>query len=139
MTRRSLWSRFALAATFLVVLAVAPSVTAGERIVAIGDIHGNYDGFVSILQRAGLVDRDTHWIGGETTLVQTGDIFDRGLGVFKVLDLLMRLEGEAAAAGGQVIVLLGNHEGMNLTGFYRDDGVILAVPERTVPNGARLS
>jgi hypothetical protein len=120
MTRRSLWSRFALAATFLVVLAVAPSVTAGERIVAIGDIHGNYDGFVSILQRAGLVDQDTHWIGGETTLVQTGDIFDRGLGVFKVLDLLMRLEGEAAAAGGQVIVLLGNHEGMNLIGFFRD-------------------
>jgi hypothetical protein len=102
------------------VLAAAPSVTAGERIVAIGDIHGNYDGFVSILQRAGLVDEDTHWIGGETTFVQTGDIFDRGLEVFKVLDLLMRLEGEAAAAGGKVIVLLGNHEGMNLVGFFRD-------------------
>jgi hypothetical protein len=101
-------------------LAMASTGVAGERIVAIGDIHGNYDGFVSILQRAGLVDDDVHWIGGDTTLVQTGDIFDRGVDVFKVLDLLMRLEKEAAAAGGQVIVLLGNHEGMNLVGFFRD-------------------
>jgi hypothetical protein len=101
-------------------LAVVPSVTAGERIVAIGDIHGNYDGFVSILQRAGLVDDEAHWIGGETTFVQTGDIFDRGVEVFEVLDLLMRLEQEAAAVGGRVIVLMGNHEGMNLVGFFRD-------------------
>jgi hypothetical protein len=100
---------------------VAGSAFAGEeRIVAIGDIHGNYEGFVSILQQAGLVDDDTHWIGGKTTLVQTGDVFDRGVQVFEVLDLLMRLEKEAAAAGGQVVCLLGNHEGMNLMGFYRD-------------------
>jgi hypothetical protein len=104
----------------LAALAVASTVVAGERIVAIGDIHGNYDGFVSILQRAGLVDDDVHWIGGDTTFVQTGDIFDRGLEVFEVLDLLMRLQEEAAAAGGEVIVLLGNHEGMNLVGFFRD-------------------
>ncbi len=78
------------------------------------------DGFVSILKRAGLVDGETHWIGGNTTFVQTGDVFDRGVEVRKVLDLLMRLEEEAAAAGGEVIALLGNHEGMNLTGFYRD-------------------
>jgi hypothetical protein len=104
----------------MAVLAAASSVTAGERIVAIGDIHGNYEGFVSILQRAGLVDDETHWIGGDTTFVQTGDIFDRGVEIFEVLDLLMRLEQEAAAAGGKVIVLLGNHEGMNLVGFFRD-------------------
>ena len=120
MTRKSKSSRFAVAVAILAALAVVSTVTAGERVVAIGDIHGNYDGFVSILQRAELVDDDAHWIGGETTFVQTGDIFDRGLEVFKVLDLLMRLEQEAAAAGGQVIVLLGNHEGMNLVGFFRD-------------------
>jgi len=120
MTRRSISSRFAVTVAILAALAVASTVVAGERIVAIGDIHGNYDGFVSILQRAELVDDETHWIGGETTFVQTGDIFDRGLEVFKVLDLLMRLEQEAAAAGGKVIVLLGNHEGMNLVGFFRD-------------------
>lgn len=112
--------RFAVAITIFAVFVTASVVTAGERIVAIGDIHGNYGGFVSILQRAGLVDEDAHWIGGDTTFVQTGDIFDRGVEVFEVLDLLMRLEKEAAAAGGEVTVLLGNHEGMNLVGFFRD-------------------
>jgi hypothetical protein len=102
------------------VLLTASGAAAGERIVAVGDIHGSYDGLVSILQRAELIDAGTHWIGGETTLVQTGDLFDRGLQVREVLNLLMRLQGEADSAGGRVIVLLGNHEGMNLTGFYRD-------------------
>jgi len=112
--------RIAVALTILAVFATTSAVVAGERIVAIGDIHGNYDGLVSILQRAGLVDNDVHWIGGETTFVQTGDIFDRGVEVFEVLDLLMRLQKEAETAGGKVIVLLGNHEGMNLVGFFRD-------------------
>ena len=102
------------------VLLTASGAAAGERIVAVGDVHGSYDGLVSILQRAELIDAETHWIGGEATLVQTGDLFDRGLQVREVLDLLMRLQGEADSAGGRVIVLLGNHEGMNLTGFYRD-------------------
>jgi len=113
-------SWFAVALAIVAVFTMASAAAAGERIVAIGDIHGNYDGFVSILQRAGLVDGEAHWIGGDTTFVQTGDIFDRGIEVFEVLDLLMRLEQEAEAAGGQVIVLLGNHEGMNLVGFFRD-------------------
>ena len=120
MTRRSISFRIAVTVAVLAALASASNGFAGERIVAIGDIHGEYDGFVSVLQRAGLVDGDASWIGGEATLVQTGDIFDRGLEVFKVLDLLMRLEQEAAAVGGQVIVLLGNHDGMNLVGFFRD-------------------
>jgi len=102
------------------VLLTASGAAAGERIVAVGDVHGSYDGLVSILQRAELIDAGVHWIGGEATLVQTGDLFDRGLQVREVLDLLMRLQGEADSAGGRVIVLFGNHEGMNLTGFYRD-------------------
>ncbi len=102
------------------ILLTASSAAAGERIVAVGDVHGSYDGLVSILQRAELIDAETHWIGGEATLVQTGDLFDRGLQVREVLDLLMRLQKEADSAGGRVIVLIGNHEGMNLTGFYRD-------------------
>jgi hypothetical protein len=52
--------------------------------------------------------------------VQTGDYFDRGTGVRDVVDLLMRLEGEARRAGGRVDVLLGNHEGMNLLHDFRD-------------------
>ena len=103
----------------LVVLA-APAALAADRVVAIGDVHGAYDALVSILQRTQLIDAENHWIGGQATLVQTGDLLDRGVMVREVMDLLMRLQQEAAAAGGRVIVLLGNHEGMNLTGFYRD-------------------
>ncbi len=102
------------------ILLTAFGAAAGERIVAVGDIHGSYDGLVSILQRAELIDAETHWIGGEATLVQVGDIFDRGLHLREALDLLIRLQEEADLAGGRVIVLLGNHEGMNLTGFFRD-------------------
>ncbi len=107
-------------AVTLTALSALSVAGAGERVVAVGDIHGNFDGFVSILKRAELVDEDLHWVGGSTTFVQTGDIFDRGAEVRKVLDLLMRLEDEAARAGGKVVVLIGNHEGMNLIGFYRD-------------------
>ena len=92
--------RLALMTVLMATLLASGAAFADDRIVAIGDIHGNFEGFVSILQRAGLVDDDLRWIGGETTLIQTGDIFDRGVDVRKVLDLLMRLEGEAAAAGG---------------------------------------
>jgi hypothetical protein len=96
-----------------------PAAEAG-RIVAVGDIHGEFDGFVAILQETGLVDGELRWSGGDATLVQMGDVFDRGLDVRKVLDLLMRLEKEARQAGGRVEMILGNHEAMNLTGFFRD-------------------
>jgi hypothetical protein len=49
-----------------------------------------------------------------------GDIYDRGLLVRESLDLIMRLQDEARAAGGRVECILGNHETMNLMGFYRD-------------------
>ena len=119
MIHRPIVSRFVLAAATVAVFVAASPAAAGRRVVAVGDIHGNYDGFVTILQQAGLVDEDTHWIGGDTTLVQTGDVFDRGVDIRKILDLLMRLQDEAAAAGGEVVALIGNHEGMNLMGFYR--------------------
>jgi hypothetical protein len=51
--------------------------------------------------------------------VSLGDLLDRGPESRKALDLLMRLEGEAAAAGGAVHVLLGNHEVMNIAGDLR--------------------
>ncbi len=50
-----------------------------DRLVAVGDVHGEYDGLVSILQEAALIDDQNLWIGVETTLVQTGDLVDRGL------------------------------------------------------------
>ena len=63
--------------------------------------------------------RDLRWTGGRTHLVSLGDLLDRGADSRKVMDLLMRLQGEAAAAGGQVHVVLGNHEAMNVLGDLR--------------------
>ena len=90
------------------------------RLVAIGDIHGAADAFGRILQKAGLIDGSQHWSGGTATLVQTGDYLDRGGAVRPILDLLMRLEIEARAAGGRVEVLLGNHEVMNMLRVLSD-------------------
>ena len=100
------------------VLSQAP--TPAGRIVAVGDIHGSASGLVQILRSAGLIDDKTRWSGGRSRLVQTGDFLDRGEAVREVMDLLMRLENEARAAGGRVDVLFGNHEGMNVLHDLRD-------------------
>ncbi len=90
-----------------------------NRIVALSDIHGAHDALVATLRHAGVVDDDTRWNGGETHLVITGDLVDRGAESRRVMDLVMRLEFEAPRAGGQVHLTLGNHEVMNLIGDLR--------------------
>jgi len=90
-----------------------------ETVVAIGDVHNNFDGFVAILQRAGLTGQQNHWAGGKTTFVQVGDLLDRGPKPREVMDLMMALEKEAPQAGGRVVSLLGNHEVMNMMGDLR--------------------
>jgi hypothetical protein len=97
------------------------SVQAGppESVIAIGDVHNNFDGFVAILQRTGLTGPQNHWIGGKTTFVQVGDLLDRGPKPREVMDLMMALEKEAPQAGGRVVGLLGNHEVMNMMGDLR--------------------
>lgn len=128
------WRTAALAACLLSVLLafVLPRVDAAEeipyawtgidRVVAVADLHGDYDRFVFILihPQVGLVDQNLRWIGGKAHLVQLGDVLDRGPDARKIFDLLMRLEKEAAAAGGMVHTLLGNHEEMNITGIALD-------------------
>jgi len=93
-----------------------------DRVVAVADLHGDYDRFVFILTQpgVGILDEELHWIAGKTHLVQLGDIMDRGPDAKDILDLLIRLEKEAAAVGGMVHVLIGNHEEMNITGISLD-------------------
>ena len=116
----------AAVALLLCLTAVPPHepLTAEDRprIVAIGDIHGAYDELTRLLQQVGLVDDRHRWSGGSAILVQTGDVADRGAQVREVWDLLMTLERQADAAGGQVVALLGNHETMNLMREVRDVG-----------------
>ncbi len=89
------------------------------RIVAVGDLHGDYDRFVELLTDARLVDKRLNWSGGKTHLVQLGDVLDRGRDPRKIMDLLMKLEVQAEKAGGKVHALIGNHEAMNLYGDLR--------------------
>lgn len=90
-----------------------------SRIVAVGDVHGDYDQFVKVLRAAKVIDKRNQWIAGKTRLVQTGDVLDRAANSRKVMDLLMRLEKQAKAAGGAVHALLGNHEAMVIMGDWR--------------------
>lgn len=91
-----------------------------DKIVAIGDLHGDYDNFVKILKKTELVDDELHWTGGKTHLVQTGDVLDRGRSAKDIFNLIIKLENEAEAAGGKVHMLLGNHEEMNIVGIAWD-------------------
>ena len=109
--------RTALLSLLLVTLSLGQ--TRRQRVVAIGDVHGEYNGFVAILQKTGLIDPSKHWAGGNAIFVQTGDFLDRGPQARAVMDLLMSLQKEAPRQSGRIIALLGNHEVMNMYGDLR--------------------
>lgn len=90
-----------------------------DRIVAVGDLHGDYQAWLDIARAAGIVDASGHWAGGRTTLVQLGDIVDREPDSLQIVRSLQQLQAEAPRAGGRVVVALGNHEAMNLLGDDR--------------------
>ena len=90
-----------------------------QRIVAVGDLHGDYQAWLQIARAAGLIDANGHWTGRKTDTVQLGDVTDRGSNTLKIIRSLQQLQQEAPRAGGKVVVVLGNHEAMNLLGDYR--------------------
>src|SRR5262245_58080624 len=96
--------------------------TSVERVVAFADVHGAYDDMTRLLKAAGVVNESLRWSAGRTHLISTGDMLDRGRDRGRVRDLRWGLQGEAASAGGRVHVPLGNHEAMNLLGFWRAVG-----------------
>lgn len=90
-----------------------------DRIVAIGDVHGDPEALRGCLKLSGLIDENDSWVGGKTHLVQLGDILDRGDGERDCMDLIFKLRAEAEEAGGKVHILLGNHEVMNVDLDFR--------------------
>ncbi|HET9693564.1 MAG TPA: metallophosphoesterase [Steroidobacteraceae bacterium] len=90
-----------------------------DRIVAFADVHGAYDELLRLLRESAVLDAQDRWAAGRTHLVSLGDLLDRGADSRKVMDLLIRLQAEARAAGGQLHVVLGNHEAMNVLGDLR--------------------
>lgn len=94
-----------------------PTVLPGaDRVVALGDVHGDRAAAQAALELAGVVDETGRWVGGRTVVVQLGDQLDRGDDERLLLDWFERLRIEAADAGGGFHPLIGNHEVMNVYG-----------------------
>ncbi|CAL8998892.1 unnamed protein product [Prunus brigantina] len=93
----------------------------GRRIVAVGDLHGDLDQTRCALEMAGVLSPDGQdlWTGGETVLIQLGDILDRGEDEIAILSLLRSLDIQAKDEGGAVFQVNGNHETMNVEGDFR--------------------
>ena len=99
--------------------AVSNRLPMPKRLVAIGDLHGDLAATRAAFRTAGAIDDKDRWIGGALVVVQTGDILDRGDDEQAILDLMAKLETEATAAGGALVLLIGNHELMNGAGDLR--------------------
>ncbi len=118
--------RHSLLFASMVALAIValPITTHGQtaadpEIIVIGEVQGAANTVAAFLEHLDLIDSEQHWSGGDTILIQTGDLIDDGEHVRAALDLFMGLQEEAAAAGGRVIVLMGNHEALNILGELR--------------------
>ena len=92
-------------------------IPVSQPVYIIGDVHGHLKKLVKLLQDAHLINAQHSWKAGRTTLWFIGDLVDRGPDSIAVLDLVMGLQTEAAASGGTVASLLGNHEMMLLAAY----------------------
>ena len=93
-----------------------------DHLYAIGDVHGDLDRLVALLVRANLIDTKSsqpgqvRWTGGNSVLVLTGDLIDKGPHPVAVIRLLAAMRDAASRAGGQVVITMGNHEAEFLSG-----------------------
>ncbi|MFJ3537342.1 metallophosphoesterase family protein [Streptomyces sp. NPDC090109] len=88
----------------------APTGDGPGPLYVVGDVHGYLDELLAALRAQGLVDENGGWSAGNARLWFLGDFTDRGPDGIGVIDLVMRLSAEAAAAGGYCKALMGNHE-----------------------------
>ncbi|WP_220396287.1 metallophosphoesterase [Arenimonas terrae] len=110
----------------------AAMIRGATRLVALSDVHGQYDLMVRLLRAHGVIDAQGRWAWGDGQLVMTGDVFDRGPRVTETFWHLYALEQQAREAGGAVHFLLGNHEALVLrrdlryvSGKYRRTATLL--------------
>ncbi len=81
-----------------------------ENLIAVSDVHGQYNLLIKLLQSHKVIDKQFNWIFDKGHLVILGDVFDRGSHVTEILWLIFRLEQQAKEKGGMVHVMIGNHE-----------------------------
>jgi hypothetical protein len=87
-----------------------------DEIFAIGDAHSDFRRLARAMAAAGLIEKaterpeDAKWRAGKAVLVSTGDMIDKGPRALDVLRLYRSVRAQARAAGGNVVILAGNHE-----------------------------
>ena len=100
-----------------------------ERIIVIGDLHGDWNETIKSLKIGRVIDNNLNWIGGKTIVVQIGDQIDRCRELpcnrpikddensdIKILKFFTNLHTQAMKSGGAIYSIIGNHELMNSTG-----------------------
>lgn len=122
---------------------MSPILPPVDRIVVIGDLHGDFDLTLTCLELSGVIKKGTprncnipniEWTGGNTVIVQIGDQIDRCRPVNgekcydkkttpmdegrdrDIMELFTELNKKAVKCGGKVYSLIGNHELMNIIG-----------------------
>ena len=83
----------------------------------IGDVHGELAKLRDLLRGAGLIDASDRWAGADSTLWFMGDLVDHGPDGVGVVELVMRLQTDAARAGGRIDALIGNHDILLLSAY----------------------
>jgi hypothetical protein len=87
-------------------------------------VHGDIGQARRALSIAGVLGEggdavNPEWVGGNTVVVQVGDVLDRGDDEIAILILLQKLHKQAEKQGGAVYILNGNHEVLNVSGDFR--------------------
>ncbi len=100
-------------------LGTCMAVSLNQRPLGFADVNIDIDNARKVLGMAKIIDRSSKWIAGTDILVQTGDIVDRGTLALDIYRMMQDLRGQASAAGGEVVSILGNHEVMNAIGDWR--------------------
>ena len=102
-----------------------------SRIISIGDIHGDFEALLTALYKSKVINKNGHWIGKNTVVIQVGDFVDRGgrghmseptqdnEEELHILQYMNYLHKKASKVGGGVYMLIGNHELMNILGDFR--------------------
>lgn len=96
----------------------------------VGDVHGFLAQATTALREAGLIDEQDRWAGGHDKLWFLGDLTDRGPHGIAVIDLVRRLQEEAAAAGGEVGCVIGNHDLLLMGSRYVPESLV--TEQRTI-------
>lgn len=94
--------------------AASPAAAKGERVYAIGDIHGCFDLFEELIEEIARDHQDRP--AAQSRLIILGDFIDRAPGSREIIRTLMRATNQSS----HLCVLLGNHEAALLDSIAGD-------------------